>query len=62
MREIGILIIDFSFPEEETSRAQHLNAAHRMIQYDIVDVSIRPFKGCLGFMDSHIYGYVKDRC
>ena len=27
MREIGILIIDFSFPEEETSRAQHLSLA-----------------------------------
>ena len=27
MREIGILIIDFSFPEEETSRAQHLSVA-----------------------------------
>jgi hypothetical protein len=27
MREIGILIIDFSFPEEETSREQHLSPA-----------------------------------
>ena len=27
VREIGILIVDFSFPEEETSRAQHLSLA-----------------------------------
>ena len=27
MREIGILINDFSFPEEETSRVQHLSLA-----------------------------------
>ena len=27
VREIGILIIDFSFPEEGMSRAQHLSLA-----------------------------------
>ena len=27
MREIDILINDFSFPEEETSQAQHLSLA-----------------------------------
>ena len=61
MREIGILIIDFSFPEEETSRAQHLSVAlyssSKAEGGGILDMScdkyeVLPFHPSLGFEDA----------